>query len=1309
MSQLSVNGVLPSIIMENTGPRGWIGNLALSGDLAGLAAIEVVGSGAGWFTAAYDAANALAVVQPGALLDYEMFRLLGLLPELAFTLRFHFADGSVLDDGTEFAVAVGNLADTPPEALFFRSGGSVAAGDIGAAIGLLQVIDPEEADSYGFRFAPEDEWMFTVEGGVLRLRDGISLGLDDIGTRLLQIEVVAGLRSAAFTLAISVTAPGDQQLPLPILPWGATRAGFRWAADGGVEADLLLADLAWLEAGNDGYWQLGLRSGEEIWLADPLALRFRDAGLDLGSGMRLQLTADASRPAGFTRLGGSGLGDLLDASLLAGSAWQLAFEGRAGADTIRGAGDFGVIAAYGGSPAAIRVDLVAGTAEDGWGSTDRLSGIRRVAATSAQNDTVLGSAADELFESGVLGSKLFSGGGGSDAYRFQGAAAVSIDLGRSRDPNGAWQGGAAKFGGSDTLLGFAIAIGGTGDDSIRGSPDRNLLAGDIGNDTLDGYGGLDIAIYDASAWGGTAPAAGVVADLGLGMATDPWGGTDTLIRITGLWGTALGDRLTGVAAAYYSELRGLAGNDTLAAPVADSLVIADYTADPAGVTVNLLAGLASDGWGGSDRLILIQAVRGSAHADRITGGDGNDSLWGGAGDDTLDGGRGADRLYGGVGNDTFQVDRQDDLVFENPGEGTDTVITTADFQLYSHIENLILAPGAGDIFGVGNGLPNVITGNEGSNKLLGGLGDDVLLGMAGNDQLFGQDGDDLLQGDEGDDRLDGAEGDDWLEGGAGNDTLLGGPGSDFLDGGTGSNTVDYSAAAGPVVVNLLNGTASGDGFDTLVNIQNVIGSAGNDTIIAAAAGLFNGAGGVDRLSLAALAPGIMLNLANGSSSFGATVLNMESIIATAGDDTILGSAAANWLEGGAGADSLAGAAGNDTLVGGAGDDTLDGGATRDWLYGGVGNDTFYVDRQDDLVFESPGQGNDLVIATANFYLYANIENLTLAAGAGGIFGVGNELANLLTGNEAGNKLLAGAGDDTVLGGAGNDQAYGEAGDDLLLGEAGNDTLTGGAGNDTLLGGAGNDLLIGDAGEDWLEGGNGNDLLRAGAGRDTLLGGPGSDTLQGEEGDDYLVGGPDFVMDTLMGGAGNDTLDGASGLGDYDRLYGGPGDDLFLVDAPNDLIVESLDEGLDTVHAAITGTGYYLRVNIEDLVLLETTPFGVGNNLGNRITGNAVGNLLLGGAGDDTLNGMGGNDVLYGQDGGDTFLFGSGGGSDLIADFTPGADHIGLIGFGFPDFASAMAKAVQVGPHIAFRFGQGDMLVLHNVQLAQLSPEDLVLG
>lgn len=364
--------------------------------------------------------------------------------------------------------------------------------------------------------------------------------------------------------------------------------------------------------------------------------------------------------------------------------------------------------------------------------------------------------------------------------------------------------------------------------------------------------------------------------------------------------------------------------------------------------------------------------------------------------------------------------------------------------------------------------------------------------------------------------------------------------------------------------------------------------------------------------------------------------------------------------------------GADTLTGGSGDDTLVGGSGADHLYGGAGNDIFYTDRQDDLVFENAGEGTDTVISSSNYYLYANIEKLTLAAGAGDIFGVGNELANVITGNEGANTLLAGAGDDLVHGGAGVDTVYGEGGGDQLFGDAGNDFVAGGAGDDMLDGGTG------------------------------------GDSLYGEDGNDTLYGGSDFVFDRLVGGLGNDVLHGDSGLGDYDYLYGNAGDDSFYVDTPADLVFEQPGEGTDTVYADVAGTGYYLYDNIENLVLMGNTPFGVGNAIDNHLTGNSVSNYLLGGAGSDVLNGKGGNDILFGESGADTFVFEHGTGGDVIGDFAAGTDKLDLSAFSFASYQTVINSMHEVNGTTAIDLGGGDFVVLNGVAKAQLHASDFIL-
>jgi Ca2+-binding RTX toxin-like protein len=379
------------------------------------------------------------------------------------------------------------------------------------------------------------------------------------------------------------------------------------------------------------------------------------------------------------------------------------------------------------------------------------------------------------------------------------------------------------------------------------------------------------------------------------------------------------------------------------------------------------------------------------------------------------------------------------------------------------------------------------------------------------------------------------------------------------------------------------------------------------------------------------------------------------------------------LDGGAGNDQLFGGAGIDTLIGGFDDDTLDGGVGADLLYGGGGDDHYIVDTQGDLTFELGINGHDTVTTSVGYYLYANIQGLTLAASAGNIFGVGNDRGNIMTGN---------------------------AGSNLLLGGDGNDAIYGGAGIDNLFGEAGFDELYGEAGVDYLVGGDGGGILDGGADADAIYGGDGRDTL---------IGGATFDTDILVGGAGDDILHGDGGLGDYDRMDGGSGNDDYYVDTPDDLTFEAAGGGTDTVYADINGAGYYLYAHTENLVLLGDTPCGVGNELDNDLTGSGTGNYLLGGAGNDRLNGKGGNDVLFGEAGADIFVIDHVTGGDVIADFTRGTDRIDLSDFDFANFAALQSLFVQVGADGAINLGYGDFVVLQGVTMSELTVGDFILA
>jgi Ca2+-binding RTX toxin-like protein len=185
---------------------------------------------------------------------------------------------------------------------------------------------------------------------------------------------------------------------------------------------------------------------------------------------------------------------------------------------------------------------------------------------------------------------------------------------------------------------------------------------------------------------------------------------------------------------------------------------------------------------------------------------------------------------------------------------------------------------------------------------------------------------------------------------------------------------------------------------------------------------------------------------------------------------------------------------------------------------------------------------------------------------------------------------------------------------------------------------GNDVLIGRDRE-------GLGILRDGI--DIIRGLGGNDILEGRGADDQLYG-----------GAGDDRLDGGRGR---DRMEGGSGFDTYVVENAGDLVIEQVNEGLDTVESSIN---YTLPEHVENLTLIGSANLnGTGNELGNTIIGNSGRNHLsgqdgrdrlfgregddsiLGGAGDDNLFGEDGNDFLQGEAGSD-FLDGGNGGDTL---------------------------------------------------------------
>ncbi len=348
------------------------------------------------------------------------------------------------------------------------------------------------------------------------------------------------------------------------------------------------------------------------------------------------------------------------------------FEGRGGADNIAGNGGFDR-AVYTVESNAITVNLAAGTVTGGDGN-DILSSIEGIRGTSLADSfdatgfttssanvgsagTLQNGAAFNEFE-GMGGNDSIIGNGNTRIAFYNATAGVTVDI-----ATGTASSGDGSTGNDTFSLVNAIA-GSYFNDFLYGSSTlgttSEIFDGRNGNDTIDGRGGFDIAVYnnDSSVTAGItvnmAAAAGNVTG-GAGV------GTDTLIAVESVRGTNFADTYvatgftgastdTGLAASF-NEFEGMGGNDSI---TGNGNTRISFVSASGGVTVDLAAGTASGNTSvGSDTFTLVNRVRGSQSNDTILGNGGNNVLEGQNGADTLTGRGGADTLTGGGGNDTF--------------------------------------------------------------------------------------------------------------------------------------------------------------------------------------------------------------------------------------------------------------------------------------------------------------------------------------------------------------------------------------------------------------------------------------------------------------------------------------------------------------------------------------------------------------------------------------------------------------------------------------------------------------------------------
>ena len=225
-----------------------------------------------------------------------------------------------------------------------------------------------------------------------------------------------------------------------------------------------------------------------------------------------------------------------------------------------------------------------------------------------------------------------------------------------------------------------------------------------------------------------------------------------------------------------------------------------------------------------------------------------------------------------------------------------------------------------------NGRAATILGTESSETIHGTSGDDVIVGRGGDDKIYGNGGNDTICGDEGADTLIGGGGNDTLLGGNGDDSLEGNSGRDKLYGNGGSDVARFTTANSGVTVDLRDGTATGEGSDT-VRLEHLVGSDFDDHLAGNSA-YNNIAGGLGDDVIHGRKGRDYLHGKEGN----------DIILGGEQSDIIWGSDGADVIKGGSGKDVLRGGSSGDTIRGHGGADTIYGQGGPDRLYGGSGSD-----------------------------------------------------------------------------------------------------------------------------------------------------------------------------------------------------------------------------------------------------------------------------------------------------------------------------------------------------------------------------------
>jgi Ca2+-binding RTX toxin-like protein len=296
--------------------------------------------------------------------------------------------------------------------------------------------------------------------------------------------------------------------------------------------------------------------------------------------------------------------------------------------------------------------------------------------------------------------------------------------------------------------------------------------------------------------------------------------------------------------------------------------------------------------------------------------------------------------------------------------------------------------------------------------------------------------------------------------------------TDTINGFAGIDTVSYASALWAVNVSLsIVGpqNTGGSGVDTLISIENITGSIYNDTLQGDAGNnVLNGGLGIDFVSYSGSAGSVTIDLQSGYATGAAgfdTLISIENVIGSNFSDTIFGSIVNNVIASGDGNDYIVASLGSDVIDGGFGLDAVSyasfTGPIRLGAFGVVTKSPGVIDQLigvETIIATGSNQDTiDLSLATApaavsttvNLAATSNNVQVNLSGGAPVINltvmqfenVIGSGVADTITGNNLANNLS------------------GNGGNDIIAGGIGNDTIAGGLGNDTLTGDADNDFFV----------------------------------------------------------------------------------------------------------------------------------------------------------------------------------------------------------------------------------------------------------